>query len=248
MPGTGLTQTMANEYYSPDARRADKVNALFSRIAHRYDLINDLQSFGLHRSWKRRVVGMAKARMGQRALDVCCGTGDLAFSLSKAGAQTVGLDFTEAMLQVALRRAEQQAGRPIFLRGDAQALPFPGSTFDIVTVGYGLRNLADWKAGLSEMLRVTRPGGRILVLDFGKPDNTLWRALYFGYLRAFVPLLGLLACGSASAYAYILESLLHYPAQRGVEKAMRELGMTQVKVENILGGVMSVNVGVKAVP
>lgn len=240
---------MANDYYSPGSQRAAKVNALFSRIAPRYDLINDLQSFGLHRRWKRRVVAMAGCRPGARALDVCCGTGDLAFGLAGAGAETLGIDFTAAMLLVATSRAGKLSpatSRPAFVRGDALSLPFATGSFDAVTVGYGLRNLADWRTGLGEMLRVAKPGGRIIVLDFGKPDQAAWRALYFTYLRAFVPLLGLVFCGSAKAYSYILESLVHYPAQQGVAAAMRQLGMADVRVENILGGVMTLNLGRKA--
>ena len=120
-------------------------------------------------------------------------------------------------------------------------LPFADQSFDLVTVAYGLRNLADLKAGLSEMRRVTKRSGRILVLDFGKPDNGIWRSAYFTYLRAFVPLLGRIFCGSFSAYAYILESLKHYPAQHGVAAQMKELGLSNVRIINLLGGVMSIN-------
>jgi SAM-dependent methyltransferase len=134
---------------------------------------------------------------------------------------------------------------PNFVCGDAQRIPFADNTFDIVTVGYGLRNLASWEAGLREMQRVANPGGRLVVLEFGKPDNTLWRRLYFGYLKLFVPCLGRIFCGSASAYAYILESLQHYPAQQGVAAKMRELGLLQVRVVSLLGGVMSINYGEK---
>ncbi len=108
-----------------------------------------------------------------------------------------------------------------------------------------MRNLANWEAGLGEMQRVARPGGRLVVLDFGKPDNLLWRGLYFGYLKLFVPVLGRLFCGSASAYAYILESLKHYPAQQGVAAAMRSLGLANVKVVSLLGGIMSIHYGEK---
>lgn len=231
---------MANQFYAPGADRAAQVNALFARIAARYDLINDLQSFGLHRYWKRRVIELARVRPGERALDLCCGTGDLAFALSRRGARVTGLDFSEPMLAVARRRAARD-GAVEFLQGDALKLPFANASFDLVTVGYGLRNLASWEAGLDEMIRVTRPGGRLLVLDFGKPDHALWRALYFSYLRMFVPLLGLVFCGDAQAYAYILESLKHYPAQRGVEARLRALGLAEVRTVNLLGGVMSIN-------
>lgn len=233
---------MANEYYDPGAQRAAKVKALFAAIAPRYDLINDLQSFGLHRLWKRRLVRMAQPAPGLRALDVCCGTGDLSFGLAKGGAAVTGLDFTERMLAVARARSGSPGG-PEFVQGDAQNLPFPDGSFDIVTVGYGLRNLASWEAGVREMARVARPGGRLLALDFGKPDNRFWRALYYAYLQLFVPLLGLVFCGKASAYAYILESLRHYPAQNGLAAHMKSLGLVKVQIINLLGGVMSINYG-----
>jgi len=112
---------------------------------------------------------------------------------------------------------------PRFIRGDAQRIPFRNDAFEVVTVGYGLRNLEDWEAGLREMQRVAKPGGRVLVLEFGKPENTLLRGMYFGYLKLLVPCLGWLSSGSAGAYRYILESLKHYPAQQGVAAKMREL-------------------------
>lgn len=131
------------------------------------------------------------------------------------------------------------------MQADAQSLPFPENTFDIVTVGYGLRNLERWEAGLSEMQRVAKPGARLLVLDFGKPDNALWRWIYFRYLALFIPVLGRVFCGDAAAYAYILESLKHFPAQRGIEEKMQDLGLTNVKTINILGGIMGINFGLK---
>ena len=286
---------MANRFYQPGGERAARVDALFAAIAPRYDLINDLQSFGLHRRWKRRVLKLAAPQPGQAALDICCGTGDIAFALAAHGANVTGLDFSQAMLAVAERRRAEKsssilncrdalaretgegaaqprvrafsrasgtdqegnlrhcqkstpANQPVkFLRGDAQQLPFPDASFDIVTVGYGLRNLASWETGISEMARVARPGARIISLDFGKPDNALWRALYFSYLRVCVPLLGLIFCRNAGAYAYILESLKHYPAQRGVADRMRGLGLVNVQIHNILGGAMSINYGEKPI-
>ena len=234
---------MASTFFDPGDQRAAKVGDLFARIAPRYDLINDLQSFGLHRLWKRRVIRLARPQPGERALDVCCGTGDLALGLARCGAQVAGLDFTEPMLDVATRRRSEK--RPHFVRADAQQIPFRDSSFHIVTVGYGLRNLASWETGLCEMRRVATAGGRLLVLDFGKPDNALWRSLYFGYLRIFVPWLGRVFCGNAAAYSYILESLKHYPAQHGVAAKMRDLGLVNVRVINLLGGVMTSNYGEK---
>ena len=112
-------------------------------------------------------------------------------------------------------------------------------------MGYGLRNLAHWETGLQEMRRVANDGGRLVVLDFGKPDNALWRRLYFAYLRLFVPCLGRVFCGSAAAYAYILESLQHYPAQHGVAAKMRDMSLVNVQIVSLLGGVMTINYGEK---
>jgi demethylmenaquinone methyltransferase/2-methoxy-6-polyprenyl-1,4-benzoquinol methylase len=232
---------MANRYFEPGEGRAAKVNALFSGIARRYDLLNDLQSFGLHRWWKRRVIELASVAPGARALDVCCGTGDLAIGLARRGAEVVGVDFSAAMLDVAKGRNS----RAQFILADALRIPFQDATFDIVTVGYGLRNLASWELGLSEMARVARGGGRLLALEFGKPENALWRAIYLGYLRIVLPCLGRLFCRDAEAYAYILESLKHYPAQEGVASKMRVLGLGNVRVVRLMGGVMTINYGEK---
>jgi len=239
---------MAQQFFVPGEQRAEKVKQLFTIVARRYDLINDLQSFGLHRYWKRRVLQLARPQPGDMALDVCCGTGDLALGLARCGVQTVGLDFNEEMLRVAESKAQKaQMGKAIqFVNDDAEAVHFPDNSFDIVTVGYGLRNLRSWETGLREMQRVAKPGGRLVVLEFGKPVNHLWRSLYFGYLRLFVPLLGRVFCGNAGAYAYILESLKDYPAQNGVAAKMQDLGLTDVRIINLLGGVMSINYGIKS--
>ena len=235
---------MSNVFYAPGETRAAKVNDLFARIARRYDLINDLQSFGLHRSWKRRVAELARVSPGTRALDLCCGTGDIAFALAQRGADVTGLDFSPQMLEVAAaRHLKSHISNLKFQQGDAQQLPFAENSFDIVTVGYGLRNLTNWERGLEEMRRVARPGARLIVLDFGKPANALWRAVYFAHLKMSVPLIGLLFCGNASAYAYILESLKHYPAQLAVAEKMRQLQLTNVGVINLLGGAMAINLG-----
>jgi len=241
---------VSNAFYAPGEQHAAKVNDLFARIARRYDLLNDLQSFGLHRLWKRRVVQLANVKSGDKALDLCCGTGDISFALAKNGAETIGLDFSEQMLEVANARHQksnpQSAIRnPQFLQGDAQQLPFPDNEFDVVSVGYGLRNLANLDCGLDEMVRVAKPGARIISLDFGKPPNVLWRKIYFAHLRCSVPLIGLLFCGNSQAYAYILESLKHYPAQLAVAEKMRERKLQNVRVINLLGGAMAINYGEK---
>jgi ubiquinone/menaquinone biosynthesis C-methylase UbiE len=306
---------MANKFYVPGEQRAARVGDLFAVIATRYDLINDFQSLGLHRWWKRRLTRLADVQRGELALDLCCGTGDVTFSLARKGALVVGLDFSGPMLAVAESRKESiarrtsrstsrrnGAGTPLnepagasagfrrpgppdrgtrktdsahepplarppasaalrrersdealqdpstavmFLHGNAMAIPFADESFEIVTMSYGLRNLAGMGEGLREMCRVAKPGGRVLVLDFGKPPNRLWRAIYFAYLKACVPWFGKMFCGDSDTYAYILESLRRYPAQEGVAAAMRDTGFVNVRIVNLLGGVMSINCGQK---
>ena len=242
---------MSNVFYAPGEQRAARVNDLFAAIARRYDLLNDLQSFGWHRRWKRRVAELAGVPPGRRALDLCCGTGDIAFALARRGAEVTGLDFSRKMLEVAesrrLKNSKARTQNPVFIQGDAQKIPFPEATFDAVTVGYGLRNLTSWEKGLAEMRRVAGPGARLIVLDFGKPANALWRKIYFTHLRCSVPLIGRLFCGNADAYAYILESLKHYPAQLAVAEKMRALKLANVRVINLLGGAMAINYGEKPV-
>jgi len=239
----------------PVQQHTDQVQGLFTAIASRYDLINDVQSLGLHRLWKRRVVDLASVSPGDRALDVCCGTGDIAWELAGRGAQVVGLDLCGPMLAIAERRLDHKVrssrsrpagyALPQFSLGDATALPFPDDSFEVVTAGYGLRNLADWRQGLCQMQRVARPGGRLVVLDFGRPRNPVWRAIYMAHLRLVVPVLGLAFCGKLRAYAYISRSLRHYPAQQGLEQAMQEIGLQEVSTVNLFGGAMSITRAVK---
>jgi demethylmenaquinone methyltransferase/2-methoxy-6-polyprenyl-1,4-benzoquinol methylase len=236
---------MANKFYDPGVQRAAKVQDLFSTIAPRYDLINDLQSFGLHRYWKRRLITLAAPQPGQRLLDVCCGTGDVALRLAAAKADVVGVDFSAPMLERAHMRSRDAGAAVTFVNGDALRLPFAEDQFDVVTVSYGLRNLAAVEEGLREMHRVAKPGGRLLVLDFGKPPGRLLRAGYFAYLRYWVPVFGRLVCGDSATYGYILESLRHYPAQEGIASLMHTLRCRRVQVFNLLGGVMSINYGEK---
>ena len=234
---------MANKFYTPGEQRAAKVNDLFATVARRYDLLNDLQSFGLHRRWKHRAVALAQPQPSDRALDLCCGTGDLAQLLAATGADVTAVDFSTAMLEVAEQRQKTKGkgGKLEFQQGDAQQLPFADASFEVVTIGYGLRNLASVDAGLSEMRRVLKPDGRLVILEFGKPTNTLWRWLYFNHLRFVTPLLGKLFCGDAAAYAYILESLQNYPAQAGIAQKLRDLGLADVRGTNLLGGAMSLH-------
>ena len=254
---------MTNKYLSYDEMRAPKVREMFSRLAERYDLVNDIMSFGMHRPWKRLTVRLAldkgarqpshpgplpegegKARL--RLLDLCCGTGDIGFYAEEAaggGVRVTGADFTLPMLAVAKKRKAERRGASAFVQADALALPFADGSFDAITVGYGLRNIADPQAALREMRRVLAPGGRTVVLDFGKPENPIFRALYQGYMRVMMTAVGLLFHGDPQTYLYIPESLKRYPAQRGVERMMREAGFVSARYEEKLLGTMGFNIG-----
>ncbi len=255
---------MDNKYLSYGPDRAPRVREMFSRLAWRYDLVNDIMSFGLHRRWKRQTVEIAlrEAEGGRRdagkprLLDLCCGSGDLCFLAEKLGAgAVVGVDFTLPMLAVARRRLENgtrarsAAGRehgrrePQFVQADALALPFPDASFEAVTISYGLRNIADLPAALVEMRRVLAPGGRAVVLDFGKPANRLVAAIYRLFLRTMMPAVGWLFHGDPETYSYIPASLRRFPAQRGIKALMREAGFDHVRYENRLLGTMGINIG-----
>ena len=237
---------MSNPFYTSGEQRAQKVNDLFGKIARRYDLITDVQSFGLHWRWKRRVVEFASVRPGDRALDVCCGTGDIGFlaeAAGGAGTRVVGADFTLPMLAVARRRKLAEAKASAFTQADALRLPFPDGTFHAITVGYGLRNIADPEAALAEMRRVLAPGGRAVILDFGKPGNPVAAALYQAFLHTMMPAVGLLFHGDADTYLYIPASLKRYPGQRGVAELMEKTGFVNVRYENRLLGTMGINIG-----
>ena len=238
---------MANTYYRSDDQRAAQVNRLFARIARRYDLLNDVMTLGWHRVWKRRLVQLSGVGRGSRSeaaadlpqvLDLCCGTGDIA---RRFRGRVIGVDFTAEMLHIAA--AHQPAG--CWVQADALQLPFPDQSFDVVSIGYGLRNLADLAAGLREVHRVLRPGGKLLALDLGKPVAAWWRKLFFAHLRFHLPWLGWWSCGDPAAYAYILTSLENYPAQRGVRQLMETVGYQDCGFEEFAGGAMAINFGRK---
>ncbi len=242
---------MRSRFYIEGEGRAEGVRDLFACVARRYDLINDLQSFGLHRYWKRQLVRRAAPAPQEKALDLCCGTGDIALALARAGARVIGADFSEPMLAVARertghRRATGDGPPPEFVVADALGLPFSNRQFDLVTIAYGLRNLRSVEAGLEEMARVTRRGGRVLVLDFATPENATWRALYLWHLRHVVPRLGRVVGGDAETHAYILDSLERYPRPAEIARRMEQNGWAEVRWWNLLGGVMTIHRGVRA--
>lgn len=219
-----------------DSRRR-YVRTLFSTIADRYDLITRLLSYGQDRRWKARLAALSGARGGTRALDLACGTGDIAFSLAARGAFVAGLDITHRMLQL----ANAKSGAASFITGDMLALPFGASTFDVVTTGYGLRNVPDISAALSEIARVMKPGGVLLSLDFNRPANAVVRGVYLTYLTIVGSTLGFILHGDPDTYRYIPESIRRYPGAIAVNDMIRRSGFSSSEYIPVLGGLMAIH-------
>lgn len=226
----------------PEAGREGKepalVQAMFDRVAPRYDVANTVLSLGQDARW-RRVAARAAAPTGGAVLDVAAGTGALARELSGLGAtQVVALDLSWNMLAVGARRPTPRVDA---VAGDALRLPFPDATFDAVTVGFGLRNLPDTGAGLRELLRVTRPGGRLVVLEFATPTWRPFRRLYHGYLLRAVPAIAEVVSSSAAAYRYLADSILLWPDQPALAAAIAEAGWERVVWRDLTGGIVAVH-------
>lgn len=224
---------------TPEGKRR-YVRRLFATIADRYDLITVLLSYGRDRSWKRRLVRMSRAGSGARVLDLATGTGDIAFLLHEAGARVTGLDITARM--IALANAKKAgAARPVFLVGDMGSLPFRAASFDIVTTGYGLRNVPDLAVTLDEIARVLVPGGQLLSLDFDRPSNRLIRGLYIAYLSLVGSALGWVLHRDPDTYRYIPESIRIYPGAAAVVTLMRAHGFSRAVRYRVLGGLMAIH-------
>jgi ubiquinone/menaquinone biosynthesis methyltransferase len=243
MPDTS-EPPLRHAFSTPDTKRS-YVRRLFDVIAPRYDLITVLLSFGQDRRWKRRLVSMADAGPDTRALDLACGTGDIAFEVAAAGARVVGLDITQRMVEIARRKSQLPGARASFLTGDMMALPFGRDAFDVVTTGYGLRNVPQLPAALGEIHRVLVPGGRMLSLDFNRPSNPIVRAVYLSYLTVVGSALGLLLHRDPDTYRYIPHSIRHYPGAAGVSALVRAAGFRTCRHIPVLGGLMTIHAAEK---
>lgn len=226
-------------FSSPEHKRR-YVRGLFSTIADRYDLITVLLSYGQDRRWKRRLVRGLPAAPGTRVLDLACGTGDIAFEAASQGARVVGLDITHRMLQLARDRRARSAARVALVEGDMMALPFPDASFDVVTTGYGLRNVPELASALAEIGRVLVPGGTLLSLDFDRPRNRVQRGTYLAYLTVVGSVLGFALHGDPDTYRYIPESIKRYPGAAGVCALMQSAGFQSCAHEPVLGGFMAI--------
>ncbi|GBE54439.1 ubiquinone/menaquinone biosynthesis C-methyltransferase UbiE [archaeon BMS3Bbin15] len=222
-----------------------KINRMFSSIADRYDLANTLLSFNTDTFWRRFAVEKTGVTSGNKVLDVATGTGKIAFQLEKkvgVAGFVAGVDFNEEMLKIAKTRAENR--RVAFLRQDALRLAFRDNSFDAVTVGFGVRNMASVERAVAEMARVVRKGGRVVILEFTMPRNKIIRALYSFYFFNILPLLGGVIAGDRDAYSYLPESVEAFPKPMELMKIMEKLGM-DVEYNLLTFGTVAVHVGVK---
>ncbi|HWM64531.1 MAG TPA: bifunctional demethylmenaquinone methyltransferase/2-methoxy-6-polyprenyl-1,4-benzoquinol methylase UbiE [Solirubrobacterales bacterium] len=230
------------------AQFAGQVNRMFDRIAGRYDLLNSLMTAGLHHRWRERAAERAELRPGDAALDVCCGTGDLTLELSSRvspGGHVVGCDFSEPMLDLAREKAKQRGVEGVrFEWADALQLPYDSGRFDAVTVGFGVRNFADRDRGLSEMARVLRPGGRLVVLEFTEPRRPPFSTFYSLWFDRIVPVLGKLT-SDPEAYSYLPESVHNFPDPRGLAEKMDAAGLERIRWTLLAGGILTIHSGIR---
>src|SRR6185503_16525341 len=218
-----MTVSLDSAFESPQAKRT-YVRKLFATIADRYDLITSVLSYGQDARWKAKLVSLADVRRGERALDLAAGTGDIALAIAARGAKTIGRDITHRMLQLAASKSS--AAR--FITGDMTSLPFRSSSFDLITTGYGLRNVPDLDTAIDEIARVLRPGGRLLSLDFNRPENAIVRAAYLAYLTIVGSTLGWILHRDPDTYRYIPASIARYPGARGVADRLAARGFDHV--------------------
>jgi demethylmenaquinone methyltransferase/2-methoxy-6-polyprenyl-1,4-benzoquinol methylase len=233
-----------------EAEKASRVRGVFDSVASRYDLMNDLMSFGVHRLWKRFAVELAGVRAGQRVLDLASGTGDLAARFAglvgPSGLVTM-TDINAAMLARGRDRIldDGRGGNVRYAQVDAEALPFPDDTFDCATIAFGLRNVTRKEHALAEMHRVLRPGGRALVLEFSHPTTRPLRAAYDVYSFQVLPRLGRLVTGDEASYRYLAESIRVHPDQDTLREMMAAAGFDRCDVHNLTGGIVAVHRGFK---
>jgi demethylmenaquinone methyltransferase / 2-methoxy-6-polyprenyl-1,4-benzoquinol methylase len=228
---------------TPEGKRR-LVRAIFATIADRYDFITVVLSYGQDRRWKRRLIDLAAPRPSARALDLATGTGDIAFALAARGARVVGLDITTRMIELA--REKIDGAHPQFLVGDMLALPFPSGSFDIVTTGYGLRNVPNLITAIEEIGRVLSPGGQLLSLDFNRPSNGIVRSAYLAYLTSVGAALGWILHRDPDTYRYIPASIRQYPGAEAVAQMLRSRGFTGVRCYPVLGGLMAIHHATRA--
>jgi demethylmenaquinone methyltransferase / 2-methoxy-6-polyprenyl-1,4-benzoquinol methylase len=228
------------------AQFSEQVQSMFDRIAGRYDLLNSVMTAGLHHAWRVRAADRAEVGPGDSVLDVCCGTGDLAFELASRvvpGGSVVGCDFSEPMLDLAREKAAERGAPVRFEWADALQLPYDEGRFDAVTVGFGVRNFADRDRGLREMARVLKPGGRLVVLEFTEPRRPPFSTFYSLWFDRIVPVLGRLTA-NPEAYSYLAESVHSFPDPPQLAAKMDAAGLERIRWLVLAGGILAIHSGV----
>ena len=233
-----------------EEEKASLVAGVFDSVASRYDLMNDLMSAGIHRIWKRFTIELSGVRAGHQVLDIAGGTGDLAARFSRLvgdRGSVVLADINAAMLQVGRDRLTDRgiSGNVEYVQADAECLPFPDDTFDCITIAFGLRNVTRKERALAAMLRVLKPGGRLLVLEFSKPHNPLLEKLYDHYSFSVLPAMGRLVANDADSYRYLAESIRMHPDQETLKAMLVDAGFDCVEYYNMTGGVVALHRGIK---
>lgn len=230
--------------------KAGRVADVFHSVAAKYDVMNDLMSGGVHRLWKRFTIELSGVRPGHKVLDIAGGTGDLSFKFARLVGEeglVVLADINESMLKVGRNRLLDRgiAGNLQVAQADAQYLPFADDTFDCITIAFGLRNVTDKDLALRSMLRVLKPGGRLLVLEFSKPRNALLEKVYDTYSFRVLPFMGKLVANDADSYRYLAESIRMHPDQETLKGMMEEAGFVNTDFYNLTGGIVALHKGVK---
>lgn len=240
---------MSEKRDANESEHARRVREMFAGIAGRYDLLNHLLSGNTDKRWRRLVALKLKPALsfeGARALDVACGTGDLALELvGVTKARVVGTDFCRPMLEIAASKAQTNVSEIPFVEGDALCLPFADEAFDAVTIAFGLRNLSSVEAGLKELWRVLKPGGRAAILEFSRPVVPGFRALFRFYFTRVLPKVGGMISGSRGAYEYLPDSVSRFPDQQRLAVLMREVGFVEVEYQNLTGGIAALHLGTR---
>jgi len=231
-------------FVTPETKRR-YVRRLFATIADRYDLITRILSAGRDQRWKARLVELAQIRQGTRVLDLACGTGDIAIAAAARGATVVGLDITPRMIVLAKKKPVTGDGRASWIVGDMGALPIATGAVDIVTTGYGLRNVPDLSSAIAEIHRVLARGGVALSLDFDRPETAWVRFVYLSFLTTFGSTLGFILHRDPDTYRYIPASIRRYPGSRGVARLMRDAGFADVRHIRVLGGLLAIHIARK---
>ncbi|MGH1374230.1 MAG: bifunctional demethylmenaquinone methyltransferase/2-methoxy-6-polyprenyl-1,4-benzoquinol methylase UbiE [Cellvibrionaceae bacterium] len=234
----------------PVDEKADRVADVFHSVAGRYDLMNDILSGGVHRLWKRFTIELSGVRAGNKVLDIAGGTGDLSYKFSRlVGPEglVVLADINESMLRVGRDRLTDRgvSGNLVVSQADAQYLPFPDNTFDCITIAFGLRNVTDKDLALRSMLRVLKPGGRLLVLEFSKPKSELLGKVYDTYSFKLLPIIGKVVTNDADSYAYLAESIRMHPDQKTLKAMMQDAGFENCDFHNLTGGIVALHKGIK---